>query len=53
MGVAPESSGLTDCHAHLCDGSFVGDLGEVLARAGDAGVGAVVSIRRRRNRSLT
>ncbi|MYA06774.1 MAG: TatD family deoxyribonuclease [Holophagales bacterium] len=44
MGVASESSGLTDCHAHLCDGSFAGDLGEVLARAGDAGVGAVVAV---------
>ncbi len=44
MGVAPELSGLTDCHAHLCDGSFAGDLGEVLARAGDAGVGAVVAV---------
>ncbi|MCY3927495.1 MAG: TatD family hydrolase [Acidobacteria bacterium] len=44
MGVAPEMSGLTDCHAHLCDGSFAGDLGDVLSRARDAGVGAVVAV---------
>lgn len=44
MGVSPELSGLTDCHAHLCDGSFAGDLGEVLARARDVGVGTVVAV---------
>ena len=44
MGVSPELSGLTDCHAHLCDGSFAGDLDEVLARARDGGVGAVVAV---------
>ncbi|MDE2851608.1 MAG: TatD family hydrolase [Acidobacteriota bacterium] len=44
MGVSPGLSGLTDCHAHLCDGSFAGDLGEVLARAGDAGIAAVVAV---------
>ncbi len=37
-------AGLTDCHAHLCDGSFAGDLGEVLARARDAGVEAVIAV---------
>ncbi len=44
MEVSPELSGLTDCHAHLCDGSFAGDLDEVLARAGAAGVGTVVAV---------
>ena len=44
MGAAPELSGLTDCHAHLCDSSFAGDLGEVLSRASDAGVDAVVAV---------
>lgn len=44
MGVSPELSGLTDCHAHLCDGSFSADLEEVLARARDAGVAAVVAV---------
>ena len=44
MDVSSELSGLTDCHAHLCDASFTGDLGEVLARASDAGVGAVVAV---------
>lgn len=44
MGVALELSGLTDCHAHLCDRSFAGDLGDVLARARDAGVEAVVAV---------
>ncbi len=37
-------AGLTDCHAHLCDGAFAGDLGEVLARARDAGVEAVIAV---------
>ena len=37
-------TGLTDCHAHLCDGAFAADLGEVLARARDAGVEAVVAV---------
>lgn len=44
MDVSSGLSGLTDCHAHLCDGSFTGDLGEVLARAREAGVGAVVAV---------
>lgn len=44
MGALPESSGLTDCHAHLCDPSFAGDLGDVLSRARDAGVEAVVAV---------
>lgn len=39
-----EHVGLTDCHAHLCDGSFAADFEEVLARAGDAGVEAVVAV---------
>ena len=37
-------SGLTDCHAHLCDGSFSADLEMVLGRARDAGVEAVVAV---------
>ena len=37
-------TGLTDCHAHLCDGTFAADLGEVLARARAAGVEAVVAV---------
>ncbi len=48
-GVGPvsgtaEHSGLTDCHAHLCDGVFAADLAEVLARAREAGVDAVVAV---------
>ena len=37
-------SGLTDCHAHLCDGSFEPDLEEVLGRARDAGVEGAVAV---------
>lgn len=37
-------SRLTDCHAHLCAGAFAGDLADVLARARDAGVEAVVAV---------
>ncbi len=44
MRAAPEWSGLTDCHAHLCDGSFAEDLDEALGRARDAGVEAVVAV---------
>ena len=44
MSVAGAFSGLTDCHAHLCDPSFAADLGEVLARARDAGVESVVAV---------
>ena len=44
MGGSPELAGLTDCHAHLCDDSFADDLGDVLARAADAGVGSVVAV---------
>ncbi len=44
MSVAVGFSGLTDCHAHLCDPSFAADLGEVLARARDAGVESVVAV---------
>lgn len=36
--------GLTDCHAHLCDPGFAGDLDEVLDRARAAGVEAVVAV---------
>ena len=35
---------LTDTHAHLDMKQFDGDLGEVLARAREAGVGAIVSV---------
>ncbi len=44
MSAAVGFSGLTDCHAHLCDPSFAADLGEVLARARDAGVESVVAV---------
>ena len=44
MSRAAEHSGLTDCHAHLCAGAFAGDLSDVLARARDAGVDAVVAV---------
>ncbi len=35
---------LIDTHTHLCDRSFDGDRAEVLARAREAGVGAIVSV---------
>ncbi|MCP4655530.1 MAG: TatD family hydrolase [bacterium] len=35
---------LTDTHAHLCDPSFDADRGEVLERAVEAGIGAVVAV---------
>lgn len=35
---------LIDCHAHLCDASFSQDLGEVLERAGRAGIGAIITV---------
>lgn len=35
---------LVDCHAHLCDTSFDSDLGEILQRANDADVGAVILV---------
>ncbi len=44
MTATAEHSGLTDCHAHLCAGAFAADLAEVLARARDVGVDAVVAV---------
>ena len=44
MSAAVGFSGLTDCHAHLCDPSFAADLGEVLRRAREVGVDAVVAV---------
>lgn len=35
---------IIDTHAHLCDPVFDPDLGEVLARAGEAGVAAVIAV---------
>jgi TatD DNase family protein len=35
---------LVDTHAHLCSPEFDHDLGEVLARARAAGVGAVIAV---------
>ena len=35
---------LTDTHAHICDASFDADREQVLARASDAGVGAIVAV---------
>ena len=35
---------LVDCHAHLCDPAFDADRAEVLARARDLGVTAVVAV---------
>lgn len=35
---------LVDCHAHLSDESFAGDMDEVLLRADNAGVGAVILV---------
>jgi TatD DNase family protein len=36
--------GLTDTHAHLCDPAFDPDLGQVLEKAREAGISAVVSV---------
>jgi len=33
-----------DSHAHLCDAPFVGEIDEVILRAGEAGVDAIVNI---------
>lgn len=44
MKATAENTGLTDCHAHLCAGAFAADLPDVLARARDAGVAAVVAV---------
>ena len=44
MVAANGHTGLTDCHAHLCDPAFASDLDDVLARARDAGVEAVVAV---------
>lgn len=35
---------LVDCHAHLSDALFSQDLNEVLARAGRAGIGAIIIV---------
>jgi TatD DNase family protein len=35
---------LVDTHAHICDSEFDRDLGEVLARARKAGVGAIIAV---------
>lgn len=35
---------LADVHAHLCDSCFDADRGEVLKRAADAGVGAIIIV---------
>ncbi len=35
---------LVDCHAHLCDEAFSQDLGEVLERAVNAGVGSILIV---------
>lgn len=44
MSDAAKHAGLTDCHAHLCAEAFASDLPEVLSRARDAGVEAVVAV---------
>ncbi len=44
MSGSAEHSGLTDCHAHLCAAAFSADLDDVLTRARDAGVEAVVAV---------
>lgn len=44
MSGSAQHHGLTDCHAHLCAGAFARDLADVLARARDAGVDAVVAV---------
>jgi TatD DNase family protein len=41
---SPRVDGLIDAHAHLCDPSFDADLPEVLARARESGVAAVVAV---------
>ncbi len=35
---------LTDTHTHICDAAFDADRKAVLARAGDAGIGAVIAV---------
>jgi TatD DNase family protein len=35
---------IVDTHTHICDSSFDADRGEVLDRAGDAGVAAVIAV---------
>jgi TatD DNase family protein len=35
---------LIDTHAHLCDPAFAGDIAEVMQRAADAGIEAVVAV---------
>ncbi len=38
---------IVDTHAHVCDPAFDGDRAEVLARAREAGVGAVIAVSER------
>jgi TatD DNase family protein len=40
----PEAPLLVDSHAHICDRAFDKDRGEVLARAREAGVGAIIAV---------
>ncbi|MBW2707307.1 MAG: TatD family hydrolase, partial [Deltaproteobacteria bacterium] len=35
---------IVDTHTHICDPSFDADRGEVLDRAADAGVAAVIAV---------
>ena len=37
-------SKIIDTHAHICDSLFDGDRGEVLERAADSGVGAIIAV---------
>jgi len=37
-------AGLVDTHAHLCDGSFHGDMGLVLERAVAAGISGIIAV---------
>ena len=35
---------VVDTHAHICDSAFDADRGEVLARAGDSGIAAIITV---------
>jgi TatD DNase family protein len=35
---------IVDTHTHICDSSFDGDRGEVLKRAAEAGIGAIIAL---------
>ena len=39
-----EARSIVDTHAHMCDSVFDADRGEVLARAGKAGIAAVIAV---------